>query len=159
MQFYTKKSGFTIVELIIVIVLIGIVAIIVNSRISDISFFQTSADIDQLISHIKYIQHKSMVSGGCWRIEFNASTDSYSIYDKNGNSVKFPDKNSNSVNLETDFTITKGGSPLSSPIYFDYIGRPCEDNLCKNRTTSQIRITCGSSNILIEPHSGGVYVE
>jgi Tfp pilus assembly protein FimT len=85
-----KKPAFTYLELVIVIVLIGILAVMSLNRLSRDHLYEAA---DQIISHIRYTQHLSMVDdrydpttqnwqNAQYRIQFHnaANNNGYSIY-------------------------------------------------------------------------------
>ena len=147
-----NNYGFTLVELIIVIVLIGIVAIYVAPKIS-ISSFKEDSDIMQFLSNVRYAQHESMVTGSNWRIKIDSSNSEYLLDNDSDDSNNLPEipSQDNPVNVESNIAATL------NEFYFDYFGRPV--NSSNNFITSQIIVTIGSKNIIVEPYSGGVYVQ
>ena len=84
-----KYGGFTIVEMVIVIIILGIIAIYASSKLTESEPFAVSAGQDQLISGARYAQQVAMMSGP-------------------GANVTL------SVNA-TNFEIAVGGTPISLP--------------------------------------------
>ncbi|KAA0257360.1 hypothetical protein FHQ18_09950 [Deferribacter autotrophicus] len=148
-----SKKGFTLVELVIIIVLIGILAIVVAPKI-EIDYFKTDADFIKLYSDIRFVQHKSMVSGGGWKITFDGANKKYTIYDNDGNIAQVP-SGDNPVELKNSFSSNK------NELFFDYLGRPDSDNISTNDNilTDNTTIRLGNSKIIIIPYSGGIVIE
>jgi len=137
-----KHHGFTLIELVIIIILVGIVAMVVAPKITT-SDIEKNAEVVRLMSDIRYVQHKSMVTGGGKGIEFTSNGYKF---------VKIKDKE----NVSGLSAITP---PSQNPLYFDYLGRPDTDNISTNNNivTDKITITIGGKNIYIAPYAGGVY--
>lgn len=155
-KFILKKSnnlGFTLIELIIIIILVGILAIVISPKI-EIGSFSEDTDIMQLYSDIRYVQHKSMVDGGGWSIKLDGMNKKYTIYDNNGNVANIPSID-NPVKLKNKF------SSNINQLYFDYLGRPDNDtdSTNSNLLTTETTITLGSRKIIIVPYSGGIIVQ
>ncbi|BAI80714.1 hypothetical protein DEFDS_1246 [Deferribacter desulfuricans SSM1] len=155
-NFYSSKtsnnSGFTLIELIIIIILVGILAIVISPKI-EIGSFSEDTDIMQLYSDIRYVQHKSMVDGGGWSIKLDGTNKKYTIYDNNGNVANIPSVD-NPVKLKNKF------SSNINQLYFDYLGRPDSDTDSTNNNllNTETTITLGNRKILIVPYSGGIIV-
>lgn len=142
----SQISGFTLIELVTVIVLVGILAFFVGGRFFTTSIFTNRAAADEMLVAIKYTQQLAMSRGGQYRFEIDTS---------GGDPVY------RVVNIATD-------SPVSNPadgddyekeldgislnaitIVFDTLGRPYDAGgaeLVKTdinipNVTSQIRIT------------------
>ena len=145
-----EKHGFTLIELIIIIVLAGIISVFIIPRI-DIGIFKESADIDQFISNVRFAQHKSMITGTKWRIKI-ISSKKYFIDNDTDNNNPFPKLPGGDNPVEVNTSISSSGI---NEIYFDFLGRPV--NSSGNLIKTQIIISIGSENIVIEPYSGGVY--
>jgi len=145
-------KGFTLVELIIILALIGIVSLTIVPKLEMTSFKET-ADIDTFISNARYAQHNSMVTGNNWRIIISSSENKYTIDNDsiNTNDVPKMPGGDNPVSVDTSISSTL------SEFYWDYLGRPVTSG--NNLITSQINITIGSQNVIIEPYSGGIYVQ
>ena len=63
-----KVNGFTLIELITVIVIIGIISLAIIPKIS-ITTFKESSDADIFLSNIRFAQHESMITGHNSRVK------------------------------------------------------------------------------------------
>ena len=72
-----KRNGFTIIELVIVILLIGIIAAIAAPRLGNISSTKAGAFIDKLRADIRYAQNLAMTRNLRSRVSFGIT--GYSI--------------------------------------------------------------------------------
>jgi len=145
-----NRKGFTLVELIIIISIVGILSIVIIPRI-EIGTFKEAADIDSFISNIRYAQHKSMVTGNKWRFKI-INSHYYKIDNDSNDSNKLPQLPAGNNPVKVETSISSSGE---NEIYFDYLGRPLKSN--NQLITNQTIITINSKNIVIEPYSGGVY--
>ncbi|MGB9730606.1 MULTISPECIES: pilus assembly FimT family protein [Calditerrivibrio] len=117
-----NKGGWTLIELVIVIVLMGILSLVIVPKIS-IDDFKKESELNILMGNIRYAQHKSMVSGGGWSIEFQPG--GYTIKDGTNKVVSLPG-GENPVSVTFNLTAT------DPKCYFDYLGRPDRDDNSSN---------------------------
>lgn len=144
-------KGFTLVELIIIIVLVGILAVFVVPKI-DIETFKESADVDRFLANVRYAQHKSMITGHNWRLKIISSNEYIIDNDSNDSTLPQIPDGENPVKVNT--SISSSGS---DQIFFDYLGRPVDSG--GNLISSQTIFTINSQRVIIEPFSGGIYVQ
>lgn len=79
--FQKNFSGFTFIELIIIIIIIGILGAVAFTRILDnLQPFKVRAAIEQITSDIEQSKALSMAQHDTITIAFNIANDSYSIY-------------------------------------------------------------------------------
>jgi prepilin-type N-terminal cleavage/methylation domain-containing protein len=118
--------GFTLLEVIVVLVLIGIVSVVVFSRFQNIQadlIGQTAA----IKTHLRYAQARSMNSDSVWGIRF--ASNIYWLFN-NGDinqHVTLPGADADQIDLGAlGITIAQGGSG-SFTVAFDDLGRPSSD--------------------------------
>jgi MSHA pilin protein MshC len=84
-----KRNGFTLIELVMVIVLIGILAVIAAPKLPNITTTNAGAFADKLRADIRYAQDLAMARGLRYRVYFNAvpaPAQGYAVVnDANGN--------------------------------------------------------------------------
>jgi len=118
-----KQLGFTIVELVIVILLVGILAINVGTRFFSNSSFANRNVADELVEAIRYAQHIAMSRGGNIQVVTDATT--YRIEESTCASPPCPIPN---PNRSGNYTVTIPSNSLlnaSSPtISFNGLGQP-----------------------------------
>lgn len=73
-----QHHGFTLLELVIVIVILGVLAVVVLPRISEGSF-RSAAFAEQVAAAFRYAQRLAVASGCEIEVEVNATTHSYAI--------------------------------------------------------------------------------
>lgn len=158
--FENNNSGFTALELIVVLVMISIVSIAILTRLYDREN-DAIAQSEAFKTYLRYAQAKAMNSNIIWGIHSDGS--SYWLF-KNGNTgikVAFPGENSD--------TITVSGRSIDSmesfTLSFDDRGTPFTDaaatsgqELESADPESEISVTAGefTKTVTITPNTGFV---
>jgi Tfp pilus assembly protein FimT len=70
---YTHSPGFTLIELIMILVLIAIVAVFVAPRLGDVTTTKAGAFRDKLRADIRYAQNLAMSQNLRYRVYFNTT--------------------------------------------------------------------------------------
>ena len=83
-----NHKGFTLVELVMVLVLIGIIAVVVTPNLGSVSSTKAPALADKLRADIRYAQNLAMTKNQAYRVYFNgapAPNPGYAVvYDTSG---------------------------------------------------------------------------
>ena len=120
-----KTNGFTLVELIVVILLIGILSIFAAPKFVNDDSFKARGLADELITAIRHTQRLSMTRGENHRIII--TTTNYTV-EKFVSSVSSPVRHP-----DGDTTFSKSFPPnllaSAATIEFDQLGRPIPNNL------------------------------
>lgn len=115
-----KSHGFTIMEMIVVIILLGILAVVAVFRIIDTGA-EAAGEAELLKANLRFVQARAMSEGleAEWGVRIES--DSYSLI-KDGalSSLRFPGGDSPTHTLSTKTSITGGTGDLT----FDFFGRP-----------------------------------
>jgi prepilin-type N-terminal cleavage/methylation domain-containing protein len=141
-----NSRGFTLMELIAVLIIIGIVSAIAITRSTITDDVQLQSEVDTLKGHLRFAQYKALndLPGTRWGI--NVAGSSYDL-------VKYdPGSNTTNVWLPGDSSVTHtfaGGVTAavtgSNPVLFDEWGSP---------GASATSVTMGSKTITITPNTG-----
>jgi len=118
----TDRAGFTTLEILIVLIVIGIVSAVVISR-SNIGQPELLARTEAIKAHIRYAQSRSMNSNRPWGIHVNATGQSYALFvDGNiANRRILPGEDGDWVDLDAHgLSLAPGDTAIS----FDDRGRP-----------------------------------
>lgn len=135
------KKAFTMIELIMIIVVVGILAVAVIPRVDRDTLVEAT---NQVASHVRYTQHLAMLDNkynprdsnwyrNRWKITFNNNSYSITSGNINARNPQAPSKDLNptgspELNLERKYGITSiastCGNNRQTEIIFDEIGRP-----------------------------------
>lgn len=87
----SRKNGFTLIEIVIVIILIGILAAAIGPRILHLQdSFKVEAAAEQIANHIRLAQSRAIAQHITHGIGFDTTNHLYSVYDQAGNAIKNP---------------------------------------------------------------------
>ena len=157
-----NQHGFTLIELIIIIVLLAIMAAVAIPRMGDVTAMKAAATAEKLKSDIRYAQELAMTQNRSYRVYFNTSPAPASGYavvnNANGNGTwgeagEFaPDpsgKGNLSVTLNSGDYAGVTASSSVNPIEFNSLGRPTGG-------ATTITVSPGSYTITISAETGAV---
>lgn len=117
-----KNTGFTFVELIVVILIVGILSVFIAPKFFADNDFKARGIADEIITAIRHAQRLSMTRGQNHQIII--TTSSYTVQRSDGTSVRHPDGSINFVkNFPTNLVTT------AKTIDFDQLGRPIPNSL------------------------------
>ena len=155
----TTENGFTVAELVVILVLVAILAFAVIPRYQDKGAINVSALAEQLASDIRYTQSLAMTSGQRNRI--NLAAASYQITTSSGGPVVHPATGSTAVISLSNVSLTLSGLS-NSYIAFDGKGIPYTD-VAGTVLSANATITLNSSGstrqVVVSPQTGRVIVQ
>lgn len=126
------QAGFTILEILVVMIVIGIVSAVVVSR-SDVGQPKLLARTEAIKAHIRYAQSRSMNSSRPWGIHVNATGQAYALF-VDGNVTNrrlLPGEDSDWVDLSA---LGLNLAPANTTVSFDDRGRPLDSDGTTVRT-------------------------
>ena len=147
------SGGFSLIELVTVIVLLGVLASIVLPRFSSRSGFSEYAVRDQLISSFRVAQQRAMYdhSDNCYRLHINVGS-----FGSQNNSAFFGPIGE--VLLSGDYqgiSIEKASTVIATPIYFDGLGNTYSVGCGDTVLADPLTLTIEPSGIQLEVYSSG----
>jgi len=142
----TRMIGFTLVELIMTMVIIGIIAVVAVPRFSDNNVFQSRGFADQVLASLRYAQKVAIArhSNVCanYSTSPNRLTLMMTVTTSCDTALSFSSGNSY---IEAPSGVTFSMSAAS--IIFDALGRP----------TPPATATVGTTAIIVEAETGYVH--
>ncbi len=88
LQTIKKASGFTLVELVVVILIVGILSISVAPRFFGVAAYENRKVVDELLSALRYSQQLAMNRGG--NIELLLTADNFTVQLSGGGDLRGP---------------------------------------------------------------------
>lgn len=129
----TTSGGFTLIELIVVVIILGIAAMMAVPMMSGAADMQVRAAANRIAADIEYAKSMAITHQSPYSVVFDTSNESYQIEDENGDVIKNPvrpsqdyivdltaDSNTSQVNIATAVFNTV----LYKTVTFDYLGSP-----------------------------------
>jgi MSHA pilin protein MshC len=152
-----RLRGFSLFELVVVLVIVGVLAVFAVPRLVTTQSITLPALKAQMIANIRYTQSLSMSRGQRYRINFTAS--SYQITDMGGAAIVQP-STSSAAPISVSPAMLSGYNPPLTGNYvaFDGGGVPYVSATAVLASTATITITSGSDSatIAIAPETGRV---
>lgn len=140
--FPSRCSGFTLIEIIAVLLLIGIVSAVVVSRSLD-NNAEIVGETEVIKGHLRFAQTRAMNSDQTWGIRFTGGTVTL-LENGVASAISLPGQNISS------YTLVKGSAASSTnPVVFDEWGSPGSDVI-----TVTVSIGSDSRSFGITPLTG-----
>ncbi len=129
------SGGFTLVELIIVIVIISIAALTAIPMMSSAAGVQIRSAANMLTADLEYAKSMSISRGQNYSVVFDKDAESYRIEDQDGNVIPHPVKKGFGyvIDFQSDGRLNKVDIvdvdfDATSEVKFDYLGSPYNGN-------------------------------
>ena len=151
-----NNRGFTLVEVTVVAVLIGIIAAVVFARSISTDQLNVVGQVDKIRNHIRYAQSMAMKSNEEWVISCDGSQ--YWLSDSTLTAVHLPGSTTDQISLAD-----LGVSMTAFAVYFDPLGIPYHSYLDKDNNNPVtpgnprvITISAGSEShtLTVTPETG-----
>ena len=153
---FSQQNGFTLIELVMVILLIGILSVMVvpNWTASTLGIEFESRHI---LDDIRYAQSMSLATGQRYRF-VKVSSTTYGIYNEAGAAVTMPN-GATTITLTNGVSISSMSNLPSSLVAFDSLGAPYTTSSIPGTalaSTAVISLTNGtqSATVSITPSTG-----
>lgn len=140
-------NGFSLIEVVTVLLLLGILAAVVVVRMMDTGVVDLSSQLDVVKNHLRYAQSKALSTGSDWGITFETDKR-YFLYKKTDPTTRVPfvGEEDSTVDLEAKKSNLRITSYASVPkIEFDPYGSP---------GTSTFTVTTNGGDIVVTRNTG-----
>jgi prepilin-type N-terminal cleavage/methylation domain-containing protein len=134
-----NNRGFTLVEITVVVILIGIIAAAVFARSISTDQIRVVGEVDKIRNHIRYAQSMAMKRNEVWVISCDATQ--YWLSDISLNPVELPGATSNRISLAD-----LGVSMNAFAVYFDPLGIPYHSYTDEDNNTP---VTTGNPRTIV----------
>ena len=147
----TRDGGFTLIELIMVMVIIGILAVSILPRFADQSIFEARGFHDETISLLRYAQKSAIAQRRTVCVAFTSATATLSITSAAGSSTCGTNLTGPKGTTPYIVTANPGINYASVPIDFNFnaLGRPS--------TSQTLQVSGITPTITIEAETGYVH--
>jgi MSHA pilin protein MshC len=149
-------AGFSLIELIVVIIIVGILAATVAPRFFDSSVFQSRGFADQVQATLRYAQKEAIAQHRNVCVAITANDITLTIADLSGAGVACSlnlalPAGGNSISVPLNSGITLLTSPVAPPVSFNF------DALGSTATAHAITFSGAPNSIVVEAETGYVH--
>ncbi|MFH1768904.1 MAG: GspH/FimT family protein [Candidatus Omnitrophota bacterium] len=128
--------GFTLIEMVVVIVIIGIVAFAALNRLSFVEGMNVNLAARTIVADIRYVQNLAVSDHEEVYIAFSVDNDNYEVYKMDGLNKVYYTRPDTQEPFIVDFTggqfkgldITAVGFDTTLILRYNYLGRPLNGN-------------------------------
>ncbi len=168
MKRYHKIEGFTLVEVIIVVVILSIAALMAVPFAVSGASSQVKSAANLIASDLEYTKSLAITHGKVYSVVFDTLTESYQVQDANGSVINHPISTGSNyiVNFSADSRLDRvnissvnfNGSG-NGTVKFDYLGCPY-DGSDSPLNTGLVTVGSGSMTMTInvEPVTGYISI-
>jgi len=147
-----SQSGFTLIELITVIIIISVVTTVAIARIPSISTYTRRMETDTLKGHMRYAQNKAMNTNPdddiLWGIDF-ITASGYRLYSRIRSSATMDYKYFPALESASTVTMTVLKMKPGVTVWFDTMGSPGSSDISvKTEDNNQLFIVTAETGFI-----------
>ena len=159
-------SGFTLIEVIMVVIIIGIAAAVVVPMMSSAGSMQIRAAVNMVAADLEYAKSMAISRGQPYSVVFDKATETYRVVDQAGSVIQHPVRKG--FNYVVDFRsdtridevdIVDASFDATSKVTFDYLGSPYNGSSTPlNSGVVTLRSQGITKTVRVEPVTGFITV-
>jgi len=155
-----SRSGFTLIEILILAVLLGIVALTAVPMLSSAGTIQLRAAANMIAADLEYAKSMAISRGQNYSVRFDQNSESYQIEDQSNNVIPHPVKKG--FNYIVDFQndgrlnrvdITGVNFGATNDVAFDSLGSPDSGG------TVTLQASGATVTVTVEPITGYISIQ
>ena len=141
-----QSSGFTLIELVMVIVILSILSIVILPKFGDNSVFQARGFADQVLAALRYAQKSAIAQHQNVCVNLTATSLTLTIDNSAcSTNLNLPDRQTNSLIAPSGISLTTTATSLT----FDALGRA--------NTSASLTVSGVTPSITVEAETGYVH--
>jgi Tfp pilus assembly protein FimT len=133
------EKGFTFLEIVAILVIIGILSAIAISRIGSTAAFGRIEEFNKVKSHLRYAQSRAIRTDANWGVNFSNSSTYWLFQTVAANKIIFVGEGSDQVNL-SQLSITSAPQTIT----FDRFGSSGAANIAVTTSGGSIIVAAGT---------------
>ena len=151
-----KNSGFTLIEILIVVMIIAIAAMITTPMVTSATSVQIHSAANVIAADLEYTKSMAIGKGMDFAVVFDKENESYRVCDDSGETIKNPlTKELYEVKFSSDVRLDKVDIvdvdfDGTEKIRFDYMGNPKIGEDTDLQAQGVINLCAGETEITIE---------
>ena len=165
-----RRLGFTLAEVLAVVVILGISSMVVIPLISDTTDLQATSAARQIVSTLLFAQTAAIAHQEQYRVVFDTANNRYDVRDGSGAVIADPVAPGKLYQVDFDESMELSRVSLSnvnfnskSSVWFDRLGAPYSGDPVDNTamTNGEVAVTAGQRTVTVtvEPVSGRIKVD
>lgn len=139
MRFSEDNRGFTLIDLVVLLLITAIVSAVVTARIYSVKTYEIAGELKNVKSHIRYAQMKAMKTDSDWGICFATSKKYYLFQNDVFTKKRLPAEE----NVEATLT-SLDISSAPQTVIFDNFGSPGKDDMTISTNGGTINVSANT---------------
>jgi prepilin-type N-terminal cleavage/methylation domain-containing protein len=142
--FNISEKGFTFLEVIAVIIIIGIIGAIALSRVSSTVNYGRIGEWDKVKGHLRYAQGRAIRTDSTWGIRFNSATTYWLFQNVDTNQIRITGEDQDAIPVTlSQLSVTSAPQTIT----FDRFGSPGAADITVATSGGNITVTANTGFI------------
>ncbi len=167
-RFAAGESGFTLIELVMVIVISAVLAAVAIPRLQSFGTIKLYSTAQRVRADVRYVQQLAISRHDTYSVSFNVSANSYEVRRVADNQLAVHPATRSVFAVKLDSDVQASGVKIISSDFggtpalrFDWRGSPSNANNVTLSQAGSVRFAYGSDDvdIVVQPNTGMVSVQ